>query len=367
MMTTPDDPRFFWLALKTVPQIGTVRYNVLIKKFGSPKAALDALPSELKQLPDFGEKVIASLKSEIDYQEASQQLDILKKSEARLVTILDEEYPAALKQIYDPPPYLLAKGELKAENSQAVAIVGSRVCTVYGRQIAEKLAAGLAEVGLTIVSGLARGIDSIAHRAAIGAGGHTIAVLGCGLNVYYPPENKSLYQQIAESGAVITEFPFGTKPEKYNFPFRNRIISGLSQGVIVVEAGRASGALSTAHHALEQNREVFAVPGNISSPASHGANELLKQGAILTTSVADVLLALGLDPSQKRKKPAAAVDKLPEAERKVYNLLTDQPLQVDNISESLDQPVAEVLALLLSLEMADLVRQLPGKLFLRAS
>ncbi len=351
-----------------MPGIGTLRYNALVKRFGSPQAALEASAGELQRIPDFGEKVVEAVKTQVNWEEAERQLAVLEKSGARMTTIQDSGYPELLKRIYAPPPFLLLKGDLTPADDDAVAIVGSRVCTSYGRQIAEQLARGLVEAGLTIVSGLARGIDSHAHQGALKAGGRTIAVLGCGLDVIYPPENEELYDEVSASGVVMTEFPFGLKPDKFNFPTRNRIISGLSKGVVVVEAGKMSGALLTVQHAIDQNREVFAVPGNINSAASAGTNELLKQGAIPVTSPADVLLALGYHPDRKLEaKAAAAPVELPEGELTVYNSLSSQPQQIDALSQRLNKPVSEVLSTLFSLEMAGLVRQLPGKLFLRES
>jgi DNA processing protein len=256
---------------------------------------------------------------------------------------------------------------LQPEDARSIGIVGSRVCTNYGQQIAAKLAADLSSRGLTIVSGLARGIDSRAHLGAINSGGRTIGVLGCGLDVIYPPEHEELYERVVESGALISEFFFGQKPDKYNFPSRNRIISGMSLGVIVVEAGRSSGALLTAKHALDQNREVFAVPGNINSAASAGTNDLLKQGATPVTTVADVLLALGFDPQKRNVTPAKPPPDLPQSELEILENLTTEPRQVDRISQAVGLPVAEVLTRLLNLEMAGLVRQLPGKSFIRES
>jgi DNA processing protein len=361
-----DDPRFYWFALQTVPGIGSRRYDVLIKRFQSPENALSASVVELRKLPDFGQKLIDALKSKVDWELAERQLERLEKSGARLLTLGDDEYPDALRRIYDPPPLLFLRGSFLPEDEQSVAIVGSRTCTQYGRQIAERLAIGLVERGLTIVSGLARGIDSLAQRGAIKAGGRTLGVLGCGLDVIYPPENEALYEEVAESGALVSEFLLGTKPDKHNFPSRNRIISGLSRGVIVIEAGKSSGALLTAKHALEQNREVFAVPGNISSAASVGANDLLKQGAIPVTTTADVLLALGIDPQGRplvsnRKPPPD----LPKSDSLIWEQISDQPIQVDKIAALLKMPVADVLARLLNLEMSGLVRQLPGMQFIR--
>jgi DNA processing protein len=364
-MPPASDPRLYWFALSTVPGIGARRFVVLVKRFGSPHAALEASIADLKRIPDFGDKVIDSLKTQVNWTESDRQLAMLEKTGSQLITILDDSYPEMLRAIYDPPPYLLVKGQLSPADDNAVAIVGSRICTTYGKQITEQLARGLVEAGLTIVSGLARGIDSAAHRAVLKAGGRTIGVLGCGLDIFYPPENEALYAEIAESGAVVSEFAFGLRPDKFNFPARNRIISGLSKGVIVVEAGKMSGALLTAQHAIDQNREVFAVPGNINSAASAGTNELVKQGANPVTSPADVLLALGYHPDRPRETRSKAAPALPENELAVYNSLTNKPKQIDNLSHDLNKPVAEVLAALFSLEMAGLVRQLPGKLFLR--
>ncbi len=364
-MSPQNDPRYWWFALNTVPGIGVVRFVALVKHFGSPQAALEATPKELNTMPEIGEKVARALKGQVDEKHAEDQLAKLDHHNARLVSILDTDYPDQLKRIYDPPPFLIVKGDFRPEDRLAVAIIGSRMSSEYGRQVAEMLSRQLCKSGLTIVSGLARGIDSISHLATIAVGGRTIGVLGCGLDITYPPENKKLYQQVADSGAVITEFEFGVRPEKFNFPARNRIISGLSRGVIVVEARKGSGALVTAQHAVDQNREVFAVPGNITSVASYGANELLKQGAIPVTQAPDVLLALGIDPQTRAAAKERPRVSLPEAEQLIYDNLSTQPQLVDSLSNSVHRPVGEVLSLLLSLEMAGLVRQLPGKLFLR--
>ncbi|MBK7091456.1 MAG: DNA-protecting protein DprA [bacterium] len=364
-MSLRNDPRFWWFALNTVPGIGAVRYVALVKHFGSPQAVLEASPKSLNNVAEIGDKVVQALKSEVNEEHAEQQLAKLEHHNARLITILDEDYPEHLKRIYDSPPFLIVKGEFLPEDRLAVAIVGSRMSSEYGRQVTEMLVRDLSKQGLTIVSGLARGIDSIAHQTALAGGGRTIGVLGCGLDVIYPPENKKLYEEVAGSGAVVTEFEFGTRPEKFNFPARNRIISGISRGVIVIEARKGSGALVTAQHAIDQNREVFAVPGNITSAPSQGANELIKQGAIPVTQAADVLLALGIDPTSRAAAKERPRISLPEAEQLIYDTLSTQPQLVDSLSNSVHRPVGEVLSLLLSLEMAGLVRQLPGKLFLR--
>lgn len=365
-MTIKDDPRYWWIALKTIPGIGNVRYNALVRKFGSPEAVLQAPLRELRRTEDVGPALIEALKRGANEAESEKQLRLLDKSGSELITIESDQYPEPLKQIYDPPPFLICKGKILPEDSDAVAIVGSRVCTEYGRQVTESLTADLVRAAMTIVSGVARGIDAVAHRAALKAGGRTIGVLGCGLDIIYPPEHKKLYQEICESGAIITEFFFGLKPDKFNFPTRNRIISGLSLGTVVIEARKSSGALSTARHALDQNREVFAVPGNISSASSAGTNDLLKQGAALVTGVADILLALGIEPGKPRKDIRRLTAALPESERSLYEILSDQPILVDNLSVRVQRPVNEVLTMLFNLEMSGLVKQLPGKLFCRA-
>jgi len=359
------DSRLSWLALKTVPQIGTKRYLKLLECFGDPQRAIDASVSELKRVSKLRVNFSEPLKNKVDWKFAEEQLAKLDSSDAKLITYNDSCYPENLKRIDEPPPFLFIMGDIQDLDEKAVAMVGSRLCTEYGKQVTEQLSRSLAESGFTIVSGLARGIDSIAHRTTIKAGGRTLAVLGCGLNIYYPPENKGLYQEITKSGAVISEFFFDQKPEKHNFPHRNRIISGLSKGVVVIEAGKSSGTLSTTSHALQQNREVFAVPGSINSPASSGANELIKQGAIPVTAVSDILLALGYDPQKKKQVVPKMLELLPKEQLLVYNSLTERPQQVDFISSGLGIPVSEILTTLLNLEMNGLVRQLPGMLFLK--
>ncbi len=365
-MTIKNDERYWWLALKTISGIGNVRYYSLVKSFGSPKAVLEASDAALRRIPDIGPGLKNALHAGPDEAETEKQLKALEKCGAQLITIDSDGYPELLRQIYDPPPFLICKGNLVSGDADAVAVVGSRVCTQYGRQTAESLTFDLVKSGMTIVSGVARGIDAVAHRAALKAGGRTIGVLGCGLDIVYPPEHKKLYDEIAESGAVVSEFFFGLRPDKYNFPTRNRIISGLSRGTVVIEARKSSGALSTAHHALEQNREVFAVPGNITSASSAGTNDLLKQGAAPVTSAADILLALGIEPGKPRRDPAELTADLSDAERSLFKTLSDQPQLVDSLSVKLQRPVNEILALLFNLEMSGLVKQLPGKLFCRA-
>lgn len=291
-------------------------------------------------------------------------MERLAQAKVKYVTLLDADYPENLKTIFDPPPVLYYRGELKAEDALAVAIVGSRRATPYGRESATRLARELARAGVTVVSGLARGIDSCAHRGALAGGGRTLAVLGSGLDVIYPPENARLYAEIAENGAVISEFPLGTAPEPGHFPRRNRVISGLSRAVVVVEAARTSGSLITADCALEQGREVLAVPGPITSPMSWGTNNLIKQGAKLLQEVTDVLSTLGL-PSPGVEE--AAKPDLTTQEEKVYSFFSERALHIDELVHLSGLTVQEVTAILMMLELKGLVRQLPGKMFCRLS
>ncbi len=337
----------------------------LVGKFGSAQAVLDASVQELKKTEDVGEKVAHNIKNKVHWKIAQEQLRTAQERNIRICTFFDKDYPANLKNIYDPPPMIFLAGQIKPEDEKAIAIVGSRKASSYGRLVTEKLVGELASRGITIVSGLARGIDSISHQAALGAEGRTIAVLGSGLDVIYPGENKALAKMIEGSGAVISEFLLGTKPEATNFPKRNRVISGLSLGTVIVEAGPKSGALLTARHALEQNREVFAVPGDIRSQGSKGTNDLIKQGAKLVSSVEDIIdeiTQLTRDTS-KTERANLVEQTLPGEERKIFNLLSGEPYHIDRISKDLGIRTPEALSLLLSLELKGLVKQLPGKVF----
>src|SRR2546425_755979 len=284
------------------------------------------------------------------------------------IALGDERYPELLRAIYDPPPVLYCDGSLEPGDRQAVAIVGSRQATPYGLRITETLAGELSALGFTILSGFARGIDAAAHRAALAAGGRTIAVLGCGLDVDYPPGHASLHAEIAGSGAVLTEFAHGTPPRATNFPRRNRIISGLALGVVVVEAAEDSGSLITARLALEQGREVFAVPGSIDAPTSRGPHGLLKQGAKLVETVDDIVEELlpQLDrPLQTLKsEPIAALPEhveLSPSERTVLDLISREPLHLDDLTERSRLTTPAVAGILLGLELKALVKQLPGQ------
>jgi len=263
-----EDQRLYWIALATVPRIGIVLYNRLVKHFGSPKKVLEADKKELIQVPKIAEKAAEAVLFKADFKKAEEQVKLLDNSNYNLVTFHSENYPEQLKNIYDPPPFLYYEGDLACLHTPTIGIVGSRSLSVYGKMMAEKMSVELCRAGFTIVSGFARGIDTAAHKAALEAGGKTAAVFGSGLNVIYPPENKTIYRDLVLGGCALSEFFLGQRPEPKHFPRRNRIISGLSLGVVLVEAGVKSGALLTAQHALEQGREVFAVPGNINSKTS---------------------------------------------------------------------------------------------------
>ena len=294
------------------------------------------------------------------------ELERLQKLNGQIMTYWDDEYPKLLRKIYYPPLMLYVLGSFSEKDDYSIAIVGTRRPTEYGKLQAQKISASLAEQGITIVSGLARGIDSIAHNSAMKANGRTISVIGSGLDVIYPPENKKLFEKISENGIIISEFPLGTKPDAQNFPKRNRIISGLSLGTVVIETKESGGALQTAAHALDQNREVFAVPGNLGVSQSEGTNLLIQKGeAKLIRSHEDVLieLELKLKPIIGKNIPKPSVD-LNLFEQKILETITDSPVHIDNIASSLSMNTSECLVHLLSLEFKGLAKQLPGKMFL---
>lgn len=358
-----------WLALLTVPKIGPVRYMSLVRHFGSPQKVLAASQAELAELPDIGLVIASSIKSAVSWDDVEKQADLMKQHGVGLITFRDGNYPKNLLAIYDPPPFLFVRGDISERDQNAVAIVGCRSASVYGKRITESIARELARRGITVVSGMARGIDSIGHVSALKENGRTLAVFGSGLDVIYPPENKKLAERIKSSGALLSEFPMGTNPDKPNFPRRNRLISGLSLGVVVVEAGAKSGALVTAGCALEQNREVFAIPGNLGAKTSEGTNDLIKQGAKLVTSVQDILEELkisssGAGPSSSNGGEGG-IPQLSDKETNIYRLISDEARHIDKIATLASVSVSDALSLLLSMELKGLVKQLSGKMFVR--
>ena len=370
-----------WLKLIRADEVGPVTFARLLKYFGSVDAALGASVAGLTKVEGIGSATAQRIAVSRDKFDTAAELELAEKLGVWLVHIEDERYPVVLKRIYDPPPVLYVKGTLCRDDSLAVAIVGSRRCSLYGQEQASRLAHLLAASGFTIVSGMARGIDTAAHSGALAAEGRTIAVQGCGLSRVFPPENAKLFEMIGASGACISELPLQSEPLAEHFPPRNRIITGLSLGTIVVEAGLRSGALISARLALENNREVMAVPGKVDSPLSQGPHELIKQGAKLVESVEDVMDALGYVGEQLKEHAAGAAkdatDKveaplfdstqchLKDHEKGVYEMLGKEPLHIDQVIAECELPPGAVNASLVSLRLKGLVRQLPGSLFSR--
>jgi DNA processing protein len=369
------DDRWQWVALALVDAIGwnAPRYHECL--------AIGA-PGELFRTPRrvlagrLGDAVAAAVAGFDAEAAADRQRIAAERQGARLVTLADPDYPAALRSVPLPPPFLFVQGELRREDAIAAAVVGSRRPTAYGLRMAGQLAGDLGGRGVTIVSGFARGVDTAAHRGALAVGGRTIAVLGSGVDVVYPPENRRLGAEVARAGAVVSQFPMGTPPLPQHFPIRNRVIAGLSLGTVVVEAAERSGALITARLAGELGREVYAVPGNVSSPVSQGANGLIQDGAKLVRDWQDVVaewpaaVQRALRPAPSRAADAAesvaAVAGSGPGEGRLLPLLGDEPLAIDRVIEVSGLPAGEVAASLVTLELRGLVRQLPGHRYVRA-
>lgn len=353
-----SEPRQYWVAFSLVKGIGAVRFQALLNFFGDPQIAWGA-PTEALREAGLSAKVIENvveLRSSIDLDLVWEQL------EAKGITVLiqtDENYPRRLQELDQPPPVIYMLGELTSEDEWAVAVVGTRRVTAYGRQVAEDIAGTLARNGISVISGLARGVDSISHQAALHAGGRTIAVLGCGLDRIYPPENRRLAEQITAHGALISDYPPGTPPEASNFPPRNRLISGLSLAVVIVEAGQTSGALITAAFAADQGREVFAVPGNINSPGSKGTNRLIRDGAQPLLHPEQILeeLELTMVAEQRTARVVLPADAV---EAQLFEALGREPLHIDEIRSRTDLPIEKVTATLAVMELKGMVSQVGG-------
>ena len=360
------------VALSMVPGVGPGRVRSLLARFGSGAAVMNASSSALSQVPGIGPKTAAAIVGFDAESEVDQQLEAARRADAALLTLRDERFPTLLRQIFDPPALLWMCGAIKASDDRALALVGTRRCTDYGRRVARELAVELAGHGFTIVSGLAYGIDAAAHRGALEAGGRTLAVLGSGVDRIYPRKHTKLARQIAAQGAVLSEYPLGAAPDAANFPRRNRIVSGLSLGTIVVESRESGGALITARLAVEQNREVFAVPGTFYNRSSIGCNQLIQRGhAKLILSAADVLDELNLaglsaphaSSDQLEEPPQADLE---EDERELLGALDSEPVHIDVLCEKTGMDASTALVHLLGLEFKGLVRQLAGKQFFRA-
>ncbi len=370
---------YHWLALTSVIGFKQALFKRLIEQFATPEKVLQAPLQELIKagLPPETAKSIKNFNKD---DEVNKGIALIKEKGVNFSAIGEKDYPPNLLQIHDPPPCLYHKGDINKDDSLAIAIVGARHATHYGITIAERIAGELAARGITIVSGMARGIDTAAHRGALKGGGRTIAVLGSGLDVIYPAENTKLFQEITHNGAVISEFPLSTPPLPRNFPMRNRVISGLSLGTLVIEASLKSGSLITAQMALDQGREVFAVPGNINSKTSRGTNKLIKDGAKLVECTDDILeeltsqLNLPATTRNVSKKATSEVrirqdrtSTLNPDEKSVWNCLSDDPKHIDKIINENQLKGGSIYAILLNLELKSLIQEHPGKYYSRAN
>lgn len=364
-----------WVALALTPGLGARNAGKLLREFGSPAAIFDASLTSLEaqRLPA---AVAQALHSKQPLSDAAREFAAVQASGCRLLTWDEPHYPARLREIYDPPPLLYVLGNPELLGRHIVGIVGARRPTPYGNQMAERLGRDLAQRGLAVASGLARGIDACAHKGALSvADGQTIGVLGCGIDVVYPKENKKIFMEIQQRGVIVSEFPMGTFPAPQNFPIRNRMIAGMSLGVVVVEGAQYSGSLITARLAMEFGREVFAVPGNVTQPMSFGPNLLIKQGAKLVAGWEDVVEELPtpvraellpVEQKSQDERTELVMSALSASERVLYGLLgTDEAKPIDDLVELSGLSSSDVLATLFDLEMKGVVRQLPGKQFLK--
>ena len=354
------------IGLLRIPGVGRKRYRRLVETFGSPSKVLAASVSQLESVRDISRTTASAIKEKYDGPEARTLASKVVQLGWAALSLDDPEYPQSLRMTHDAPPLLFRLGEATSVNEKMIAIVGTRKPSEKGSLFASQLGATLARSGVTVVSGMAEGIDSAAHNGALEGGGKTIAVLGSALDVIYPATNKGLAERIKQQGALYSEYLPGTRPDRAFFPERNRIISGLSRGVVVIEAGKKSGALITASHALEQGRELFAVPGSPHDNLSEGTNELIRKGARLTTSLDDIFDEL---PTLKGEVAARRFVQLPDMtddEKKITTLFAAGPMQVDQLSRAAELPVAQLMELLLALELKGVVRELSGKRFVLA-
>jgi len=352
------DDRKYWIGFNLIKGIGAVRMQALVAYFGNLESAWCANAVNLAEA-GLGRRLIERVVQARDTVNLDQVWDKIESQGITVLTWQDESYPSHLKEIDQPPPVLYIRGEYLPDDIFAVAIVGTRRITPYGRQITEEIAAFLAANGITVISGLARGVDSVAHQTALKAGGRTIAVLGSGVDKIYPPEHRGLAEQMMQRGAIVSDYAPGTPPDASNFPPRNRIISGLSLAVVVVEAGETSGALITAEFAAEQGREVFAVPGSILAPQSKGTNKLIQRGALPLLSASDLMQALDLT-RMGEQKAARKILPADETEARLLNVLGSEPLHVDEIRNQADLPIEKVSAALVLMELKGMVRQVGG-------
>jgi DNA processing protein len=365
MHTTPA-PDLYWIGLSSIPGIGRVTFRRLLALFGSPEEVLFASPDALNKIGGLSDKITNAIRSFPWQEHATREIAKAAEANVAIITADSPAYPDRLRNTADAPVYLYVKGVLLSSDENAIAIVGTRKPTHYGMTVARRIAADLSSSGFTVISGMARGIDTEAHQGALAAQGRTIAVLGSGIDVPYPPENRGLMKAISRSGAVVTENPFGTQPESGYFPARNRIISGLARGTLIIEAADDSGSLITAKYALEQGRRLYAVPGNVGSLTSRGTNSLIKQGATLVEGAEDILRDLGINkPAFERTVPARPLPALSHDETTVLSCITSEPKHIDRIMNESRSPAGKLGGVLITLELKGLAKQLPGKYFVR--
>lgn len=370
-----------WVALNSVPGMGARSFLLLLQKFGSPELIWKTKLADLHSIAGVPSRLADAIARgrENCLRTAEQEVADANRSDVRILTLWDAEYPPRLRQIYDPPPVLYVQGEIQARDEHSVALVGTRRITDYGRSVAERFSADLAKLGMTVVSGLARGVDSVSHTAALRAKGRTLAVLGSGILHIYPPENRDLAERIVRAGALVSEFPLHSEPQRANFPIRNRIISALSRAVVVIEGDEDSGAMITADCALEQGRDVFAVPGNILRPTSRGPHKLLRAGCLLAGDVRDILEGLGYvatpspapvmhDAPEEDEAPATLSKEvlLDEEERRVFRHLTEEPVHIDDLMHKSGVGISRLGQVLTLLELKGVARQEPGMRYARA-
>ncbi len=361
-----------WIALNSVSGLGPVRIKTLIERFGSPQAVFDLSPEKLNREKIIPQTCISQLFNKQLIANAQDQLNRCNDLGIAIMTLTDKDYPPYLKEIYAPPPILYIKGQRSIFSKHAIGIVGTRNPTSYGKSAAAFITKELVECGLVIVSGLAHGIDTVSHEICLQNDGFTIAVLGNGIDFTYPKSNEKLSERICSRGALVSEFPLGTPPEAFNFPRRNRIISGLSAGIVVVEAPVKSGSLITAHYALQQSRDIFAVPGPINSPMSTGTFNLLKDGAIPARSGKEIAESLKIITmpdtlvSSTQCSLCLPLDILSDEEHRVYNFLSNTATTIDDLAEKSEFSISQLLCILLNLELKGLVNQVSGQLFIRS-
>ncbi len=369
MDNTSDSARRFSVRLHLAAGVGSITFRRLLDHFGEAEAVFAASRSALRDVPGVGPKTAEAIFA-VDEDVVTAEFAAAETHDVRIITFAEADYPVALKNIFDPPPVLYVRGRLEPADTMAMAVVGSRRCSHYGTEQAGRFGGLFARAGLTVVSGGARGIDTAAHRGALAAEGRTIAVMGCGLTQIYPRENRDLFEKIIESdrGALVSALPMDTGVQSQNFPARNRLISGLAQGVLIIEAARRSGSLVTARHADEQGRPIFALPGRVDSPYSQGANELIRDGAVLVQTLDDVLEQLGGLGETLADEPTSQPAPLPmppldDAERRIIDAFDHEPRSIDHLAAAANLPAHQVVAAMTTLTLKGLIAQQPGNVY----